>query len=137
MSARNTKKLKISKSLLSEISRYCEIEKPYEACGLLTGSNNHVKKVFPAKNTERSPVTYCINPLFFLGLSRQMRTEGMDIIGVYHSHPTGLTGMSTRDIAMGWENFFYLVVSFEREEVRFQCFLIEDGKAVNVKIQRV
>ncbi|MEW6202975.1 MAG: M67 family metallopeptidase [bacterium] len=134
----STKKiLKISEPLISTILHHCENEKPYEACGILAGKNYQVLKIFPARNIERSPTTYRIDPAFYLEMNRQARSEGMDIVGVYHSHPTGFTGMSQRDIALGWENFFYLIVSFEAQEVRLHCFQIKDDKAVEVKIQRI
>ena len=121
------KTIEIPSDLIAEILVQCERGKPKEACGILGGVKNRIMKVFPAENMESSPTSYSIKPEFFLQISHQLRSEGMDIIGVYHSHPDGLKGMSLRDLMLGWEDFFYFIVSFEEESAIFQCFQIEEG----------
>jgi proteasome lid subunit RPN8/RPN11 len=46
-----------------------------------------------------------------VGVEKQADTEGMNVIGFYHSHPDWPAIPSQTDITWAWEGSYYLIVS--------------------------
>lgn len=70
-----------------------------EACGIFTGTideqgNWHIEQAYPLTNTAHSPVYFEFDPAELL--LAELDHPGQ-IIGVYHSHPTGFAMASTTD----------------------------------------
>lgn len=70
-----------------------------EACGVLIGNideqgNWQVEQVYPLRNTFASPVYFEFDPEELLTV--ELSYPGQ-IVGVYHSHPTGFAGASSTD----------------------------------------
>lgn len=70
-----------------------------EACGVLLGKNDeygnwHVREVYPLENVSSSPVYFEFSPEELLTVEL---TYGNEVIGVYHSHPTGFAKASSTD----------------------------------------
>ena len=73
------------------LSRESTSNSPNEACALLFGKKENdkllVKEVFLAKNIEESPVNFTIsNEQLILGY-KEAEENGLDVIGIFHSHP--------------------------------------------------
>ena len=73
--------------------------KHIEACGLLTGcidegGNWHIEQAHPLRNIYDSPVYFEFSPEDVLAI--ELDHPGQ-IIGAYHSHPTGLSTASSTD----------------------------------------
>jgi proteasome lid subunit RPN8/RPN11 len=49
---------------------------------------------------------------------RDARDRGMDIIGIYHSHPDHPASPSECDRQLAWPQYSYVILSIERGEVR-------------------
>jgi len=56
-----------------------------------------VTRLFRATNALASPTAYEIRPRELFALFRRMREEKLDLVGIYHSHPTGENIPSSRD----------------------------------------
>src|SRR5947209_1715431 len=70
-----------------------------EACGLLLGhidscENWYIKKAYPLRNIYNSPVYFEFAPEDLLAVELDYPGQ---IVGVYHSHPTGLAVASSTD----------------------------------------
>lgn len=83
------------KTLLTDI---CE-RRCIEACGLLTGSidelgNWHIEQAHPLPNVFNSPVYFEFAPEDVLAV--ELDHPGQ-VVGAYHSHPTGLAAASATD----------------------------------------
>src|SRR3989442_14779228 len=70
-----------------------------EACGLLTGSiddlgNWYIEQVHPLRNIFDSPVYFEFAPEDILAVELDYPGQ---VVGAYHSHPTGLAGSSGTD----------------------------------------
>lgn len=76
---------------------------PQEACGLLggkmVGDVYRARRVFPTTNTLHSPTRYRIEPSEQLAAFEQMEAEGLELVGIYHSHPHGPPLPSATDLA--------------------------------------
>lgn len=73
---------------------------PLECCGLLLGRANAVAAVVPCRNVHPSPERHFeIDPVALIAAHREARTGGLEIIGYYHSHPSGQAEPSVLDAA--------------------------------------
>ncbi len=70
---------------------------PNECCGLLAGAGNRVTRMFPASNALASPTQYEIAPRELFDLFRAMREKNLELVAIYHSHPSGDNTPSKRD----------------------------------------
>ena len=73
--------------LLDHATKYA----PNESCALLFGKDDSntctVKDIYLTKNTDESPVNFTIsNDELLLGYKEAER-KGLDVIGIFHSHP--------------------------------------------------
>ncbi|MBI4342626.1 MAG: M67 family metallopeptidase [Candidatus Omnitrophica bacterium] len=78
--------MRISRALYGEIIAHCQSRYPKEACGLLAGAGGAVAQVYPMTNVEDSPIGYSMDPKEQLRVERQMRAQGQQLLGIYHSH---------------------------------------------------
>jgi len=54
---------------------------------------------------------YSIDPKDMLRVQQQARSQGLSIIGVYHSHPDHVAEPSECDRAQAWPDYAYVIVS--------------------------
>ena len=62
---------------------------PLEACGLLAGNDCRVEIVLPIANAVQSRVRFRMEPLVQLYAFDWIETHGLELVGIFHSHPTG------------------------------------------------
>ncbi len=95
---------------------------PHECCGLIIGyAANGIKKAEKLKAMENaredsSHNRYLISPEEFLKADLDARQSGMDIIGVYHSHPDHPARPSEFDRANAFPWYSYIIVSVKMGE---------------------
>jgi proteasome lid subunit RPN8/RPN11 len=71
-----------------------------EICGLVLGSGNDVARLVPCTNVAADPkVRFEIDPGALIAAHRAARGGGEQVIGHYHSHPSGMARPSPRDAA--------------------------------------
>lgn len=85
--------VRIHQALLEEARRHL----PNECCGLLGGQGNRVEELLPASNRLASPSAYEIPPEELFELFRRLRAGQLQLVGIYHSHPSGENQPSERD----------------------------------------
>lgn len=96
---------------------------PHETCGLLLGvrrgEEHVVSRVRRARNlnVERPEDRYELDPQDFLSADREARAAGLDIVGIWHSHPDHPARPSATDRDGAWPGWSYLIVSVGREGV--------------------
>ncbi len=109
-----------------------------ECCGLLAGRDGAITKIFPATNAAANPATsYEISPKETFSLMREMRAEGMEMLGIYHSHPNGKNEPSPRDIDQAYysEAAYFILSPREDAERPVRAFSIRDGRVTELEIQ--
>jgi proteasome lid subunit RPN8/RPN11 len=85
---------------------------PNECCGLLAGRGREVTRLFPAANALASPTAYEIHPRELFAIFREMRAAKLELVGIYHSHPTGDNAPSARDREQAYyPDAAYVIVS--------------------------
>ena len=105
--------MKISRKLLFQIHQHLESGYPNEACGVMLGKNGVITEIASADNqrTDSARNRYLIDPLVYLKIEREADRRGLDVLGIYHSHPDVAARPSQFDLDHAWPNFSYLIVS--------------------------
>jgi proteasome lid subunit RPN8/RPN11 len=111
--------LRIAENLLEEIRRHGEAAYPAECCGALAGrgagaGDKDVVRLAPAVNRRTDdPHRYLIAPDDLRRLEGELRAEGLEIVGYYHSHPDHPAVPSGFDTEHAWPWYSYLIVRVE------------------------
>ena len=87
---------------------------PRECCGLLVGQGRRVDLALPLSNVDPRPRTgFQVDPAEHIAVRRVLRrvVPGLEIVGVYHSHPAGPARPSPRDVAEShYPEWLYAIV---------------------------
>ena len=96
-----------------EIRSHAEEGYPNEVCGVLVGRDGHVSAARRCRNlnTKRARDRYELDPLSFLEADSWARRNGMEIVGIYHSHPDHPSRPSETDRQRAWQGWVYVIVS--------------------------
>jgi proteasome lid subunit RPN8/RPN11 len=89
---------------------------PNEGCGLLLGSaDGAVQVVVASENVADSAKVYEIDPKVLLRAYRRAENEGLEVLGVFHSHTHSEAYPSPTDVAQAPDpSWHYVIVSFAR-----------------------
>ena len=111
---------------------------PEESCGLLAGPlEGDVQVVFPTTNVLRSSTNYTIDPKEHLSAIREADAAGMEIIGVFHSHPHTVGYPSVTDVSLAPDpTWLYVLVGMEDfQSPTVRGFRIRDGAITEVQLE--
>ena len=93
--------IELTRAALERILREAACAVPEEACGLLLGRGGRIEQAKPAGNVHPSPrARFEIDPQALIDAHRAARGGGPEVIGYYHSHPSGPAEPSATDRAM-------------------------------------
>jgi len=127
--------LKLKNSALQKMILQAERDYPYETCGLLLGKyEKDLRIVFgayetPNANPDRKNDRYEIDPKDYLKAEKKAREFGLEIVGVYHSHPDHPDRPSQFDQERAFEGFSYIILSVSKGKVvSYRSWELIDGK---------
>jgi len=108
--------LVLPREVRSELETWTKSGYPEETCGLLLG-RTHLGRTETARavrarnlNRERARDRYDLDPADFLEADAAARAAGLEIVGVWHSHPDHPAEPSETDRAAAWEGWSYVIV---------------------------
>ena len=117
--------------------RHVHAAAPLEACGLLAGRRARVEAVLALRNQAQSPVRFLLDPQEQLHAFDWIESQGMDLLGIFHSHPAGPESASATDIAEAAYPVVHVIWSRPQGEWRPRGFWIEGQQAIEVALQIV
>jgi proteasome lid subunit RPN8/RPN11 len=91
-------KLQISRRLHDEMVAQAVAELPNECCGLLAGQGMKATHRYPLTNALASPMRYDADPKELLAVEKDKRNRGIEVLAIYHSHPTSEPVPSRTDL---------------------------------------
>ncbi|MBK9781719.1 MAG: M67 family metallopeptidase [Anaerolineales bacterium] len=103
--------LSLTQEQIQQMIAHVDAHLPYEACGLLAGRGSSVENVLMVTNQAQSPVRYLMDPIEQLHAFEWIEAQGLDLLGIFHSHPTGPETVSPTDIAEAAYDVVYVIVS--------------------------
>jgi proteasome lid subunit RPN8/RPN11 len=133
-------KLLLSRNVANELRTRSQQDPSRECCGLLAGRDGIISRIFPATNAAIDPTkSYEIALPELFQLMREIRAAGLELLGIYHSHPNGKNEPSPRDIAWAYyPDAAYFILSPLPEAPRpVRAFSIRDRRATELEIQTI
>ena len=101
---------------------------PLEACGLLVGRDDLVQRFVACTNEAASARIYTIPPKELLRAERAAEDDGLEIIGVFHSHTHSEPYPSPTDVDQAPDpTWHYVIVSLKREAPETRSYRIDSG----------
>lgn len=131
--------LHIGKNELNTIKNEVIKNYPSECCGLLVGMNTSEKRIVEVhtvqnKNTERTQDRYEISGKDFMKTDRNASKKGLQIIGIYHSHPDHPAVPSAFDTENAWSGYSYVIVSVEkRKDIEFRAWIFDEKRKLFIE----
>lgn len=109
-----------------QIVAHVRAEAPNEACGLIAGQGSRAVKVVPVANAASDPRHhYEMDRTALSQHLPSLANEGLDLIGIYHSHPRSEPLPSSEDIRKAYyPNTAYLIIGLKDAEPHFAAWLI-------------
>ncbi|MEA4924637.1 MAG: M67 family metallopeptidase [Syntrophomonadaceae bacterium] len=107
-------------------------ELPNEACGLIAGrikdGDKIIEKVYLLSNADHSPEHFSMEPQEQFTAVKDMRKNGLVLLGNFHSHPASPARPSQEDIRLAFApDYSYLILSLmEQENPVLKSFKIVD-----------
>jgi len=118
----------------AEIQHHVSAQSPLEACGLLAGKNDSVEEIICVTNQAQSEVRFVMDPYEQLSAFQWMESHHLDLVGIFHSHPSGPETASPTDIAEAAYAVVHVIVSPRGTSWGARGFWIENGVAEEVTL---
>lgn len=123
----------IFKQMMSQI----KAEAPIEACGILAGSDNRVKKLYKMTNVERRNDHFMMEPKEQFKVVKDIRRSGLEMLAIYHSHPETPARPSAEDRRLALTpNLTYIIISLQNgDHPIVKGFLMENENVTKVSVR--
>jgi proteasome lid subunit RPN8/RPN11 len=91
-------------------------------------------RFFPCRNVEQSARIYTVDPRDHLRAERAAEDQGLEILGVMHSHTHTEAYPSPTDVLAAPDpNWHYVIVTLKRERPEARSFLIRGSEAEPIR----
>lgn len=128
------RQIKLTRAQIAEMRGHIEACLPFEACGLLAGSDGTVREVIPVTNQARSPARFRMDSIEQLRAFHRIEARGLELLGIFHSHPGGPRAPSVTDVAEAAYKVVYIIWSRSQDTWEADSFWIEHGLISEVKL---
>ena len=110
--------IQITKKIYDAMIAHAKEGFPNEACGVLAGrEKDATSHFFPMKNLDGSSISYFMDPKEQLEVFKKMRTLGIEMRGIFHSHVASVAYPSQKDVRLAfYPDVSYLIVSLSDME---------------------
>jgi proteasome lid subunit RPN8/RPN11 len=127
--------IRIPQHIIDAMIAHARAELPDEACGLLTGDGEEIRKQYALTNIDHSPEHFSFDPQEQFRVLKEARSEGLKIVACYHSHPSTPARPSEEDIRLAYDSSIrYIIVSLAADEPVVKAFSIRNGTAEREEI---
>lgn len=135
------KRISINSEIFRTITEHAMNELPDEACGLIAGKEEGdvrtVEKVYILTNLDHSSEHFSISPQEQLEAVKDIRANGLKLLGNWHSHPASPSRPSAEDIRLAFDkNMSYLILSLmDKNKPVLNSFHIRNGAFAREEIE--
>jgi len=111
--------LELPGELRERLEQWARLRYPLEACGLLLGRRverrTEVMEVCEGRNLDatRARDRYELDPADQVAAEDAARARGLDVVGVWHSHPDHPARPSSTDRMHAWSGWSYVIVAVD------------------------
>ena len=119
-------RLRINQTQLTELVDIATSSLPNESCALLAGEVKDMKiwkdirviEIFAVRNADQSVISFSVDEMELIKLYERAEAKGLQIVGIFHSHPSGPTPSSTDVEFMRINPIVWLIYSSNTHEFR-------------------
>ena len=131
--------VRLAPGLLEEIVRHAQASYPNEGCGLLAGRGYAAERFVPMENTKASATEFEMDPRQLVQQLRALRESGLELVAIYHSHPSGPARPSKRDVARAYyPDAASIIVSLaDPKSPQVAAFRITGGEVLEVELHAI
>jgi proteasome lid subunit RPN8/RPN11 len=126
----------LSRSQLNQLASIAKDALPNESCAFLLGAGDQevaIKEIMSMRNADRSQVSFSIEPQELLKAYETAERKGLQVAGIFHSHPSRPAPSSTDKKFMEINPVVWLIYS--TTESRFKAYVYDDDvREVAVRI---
>ena len=129
--------IKLAQSDFDTMVDWAKEHLPEESCGLLGGTKDGdvrtVKKVYYLTNIDHTNEHFSMDPKEQLAAVKDMRANGYQLLGNFHSHPESPSRPSEEDKRLAYDSKVnYLILSLmDLENPVLNAFVIDEEKNVS------
>lgn len=129
-------RVEIPADILEAMIEQARSEAPLEACGILAGTGQQVQKLYRMTNTDASGDHFMMEPAEQFQTARAIRTAGLQMLAIYHSHPETPARPSAEDVRLALTpEVVHVIVSLQDPEHPLtKGFEIRDGQTTEVEV---
>jgi len=131
------RELQIPNNIFEQMLKQAKAEAPIEACGILAGKDGEVEKLYKMTNADQSSDHFMMEPKEQFKVGKDIRSAGLEMLAIYHTHPTTPARLSAEDIRMALTpNITYIIVSLQDSAGPvIKGFLIQEGDIAEVPVK--
>lgn len=137
-----TMRLRMKTAVMKAIESHALSEFPLECCGLLFGKLDkdamEVMSSVEADNLLGSRTAFEVSPEFMYAQYKRAEKKGLDLVGIYHSHPNVPAYVSSRDLEFMrfWADAAWLILSVgEGRVIERRAYMHRRGEIVELGIK--
>lgn len=130
-------RLRMKRAIGEALEQEARAAAPRECCGFLAGRGDLISAIYPLRNVAARPtVEYFADVRDVLDAFRTMRTRGEELLGIYHSHPTGAAYPSATDIERAYyPEAAYFIISLQPvRDLRAYRIISGEVEAIAIEI---
>jgi proteasome lid subunit RPN8/RPN11 len=130
---------RITREALAQMLEAAHADSANECCGLLAGRDDVITTIFHASNALASATAYEIAPQEIFAHVREIRVQGLELLGIYHSHLNSENIPSPTDIERAYyPDASYFIISPKPDAPKpIRAFHIREGNVTELIIEEV
>jgi len=131
--------LRVKQKIYEAVLTHARSDSPLEACGYLAADGDGlITHSFPMTNMDKAEDHYTLDPAEQFAAVKQMRTSGLRLAAIYHSHPATPARPSVEDIRLAYDpDIHYLIATLVEGEKELRAFRIQKGQVCEEEIELV
>jgi proteasome lid subunit RPN8/RPN11 len=127
--------IKIPQNIVAEIIKHAQKEVPLEACGYLAGTGDQIEEIFALANRDKSPEHFSFDPKEQFKAVKTARAKGLELLAVYHSHPSSPARLSKEDLRLAYDSkMLYVIYSLLNQELK--AYKVTGQKPEEVEVRK-
>jgi proteasome lid subunit RPN8/RPN11 len=121
--------LRIPQHIYDDLITHAREGFPLEVCGILGGTSDAVSETYRMTNTDASNEHFMMEPKEQFAVVKDLRSKGLSMLAVYHSHPETPARPSEEDIRLALTpGVSHVIVSLaDPQQATVKSFKIDHG----------
>ncbi len=131
-------RITIPGKVFEQLENAARTHAPNEACGLLAGRDGVVEEFYPMTNADASPDHYSMRPEEQFRAVKEIRRRGLEVVGIWHSHPASPARMSDEDLRLAYTpGVAYVILSLcpGPDRAALCAYSVNAGKPSDIPVE--